>query len=105
MATNYEIIAQAIREKLQISATYQGHHRELCPHTLGKKSGRHQALFYQFGGSSSQGPVRPGSGNNWRCIPIDGLTNIKLCAGEWYTSDNHSRPQTCVDQIDLEVQF
>lgn len=37
MSNNYELIAKAIREKLQITAVYQGHYREMCPHALGKK--------------------------------------------------------------------
>lgn len=37
MTNNYELIARAIREKLQIIAVYQGHYREMCPHALGKK--------------------------------------------------------------------
>ncbi|ELN4236127.1 hypothetical protein [Klebsiella variicola] len=105
MTNNYELIARAIREKLQIIAVYQGHYREMCPHALGKKKGRQQALFYQFGGSSSKGQVTPNSPSNWRCIPIDGLTEIKLQAGEWHTAQNHSQAQTCIDIIDIEVQI
>jgi len=103
MSTNYELIARAIKEKLQITAMYQGFYREMCPHTLGSKNGRQQALFYQFGGDSSKGPVTPGSTYNWRCIQIDGLTDVTLRSGEWYTADNHSQNQTCVSQIDIEV--
>ncbi len=105
MASNYELIEQAIREKLQVTATYKGYYREMCPHALGVKNGRQQALFYQFGGESSKGMVTPGSTDNWRCIAIQGLANITLRAGEWYTAANHSRAQTCIDQIDIEVQL
>jgi len=104
MSTNYQLIEQAIREKLQITAIYQGYYREMCPHALGLKNGRYQALFYQFGGDSSKGPVTPGSTFNWRCIPIDGLIDIVLRSGEWHTAENHSRAQTCVDHIDIEVR-
>jgi len=103
MSNNYEIIAHAIKEKLQITAYYQGYYREMCPHALGSKKGRKQALFYQFAGESSRGTVLPGSTFNWRCIPVDGLTDIKLRAGPWHTAGNHSQAQTCVDQIDIEV--
>jgi len=104
MSNNYDLIARAIKEKLQITATYQGYHREMCPHALGSKNGRKQALFYQFGGDSSKGAVTPGSTFNWRCIPVDGLTDVTLKSGQWYTADNHSQAQTCVDQIDIEVR-
>lgn len=105
MPSNYELIERAIKEKLQVTAVYQDHYREMCPHALGTKAGRQQALFYQFGGMGSRGPVTPDSPNNWRCIPIEGLTNIELHAGEWHTADNHSRAQTCVDQIHIEVDL
>ncbi|HAW3089386.1 TPA: hypothetical protein JLR96_005105 [Escherichia coli] len=104
MSNNYDLIAKAIKEKLQVTAYYQGFYREMCPHALGSKKGRKQALFYQFGGESSKGTVTPGSTFNWRCIPIDGLTEATLQSGQWYTAENHSQAQTCVDQIDIEVQ-
>ncbi|TGG94371.1 hypothetical protein [Escherichia coli] len=104
MSNNYNLIAKAIKEKLQVTAYYQGFYREMCPHALGSKKGRKQALFYQFGGESSKGTVTPGSTFNWRCIPIDGLTEVTLQSGQWYTAENHSQAQTCVDQIDIEVQ-
>ncbi|EGP4234812.1 hypothetical protein IZS89_004663 [Escherichia coli] len=104
MYNNYDLIAKAIKEKLQVTAYYQGFYREMCPHALGSKKGRKQALFYQFGGESSKGTVTPGSTFNWRCIPIDGLTEVTLQSGQWYTAENHSQAQTCVDQIDIEVQ-
>lgn len=104
MPNNYDLIAKAIKEKLQVTAYYQGFYREMCPHALGSKKGRKQALFYQFGGESSKGSVTPGSTFNWRCIPIDGLTEVTLQSGQWYTAENHSQAQTCVDQIDIEVQ-
>ena len=104
MSNNYDLIAKAIKEKLQVTAYYQGFYREMCPHALGSKKGRKQALFYQFGGESSKGTVTPGSTFNWRCIPIDGLTEVTLQSGQSYTAENHSQAQTCVDQIDIEVQ-
>ncbi|HED4077960.1 TPA: hypothetical protein ACT3KR_003482 [Raoultella planticola] len=105
MTCNYDLIAKAIKEKLQVTAVYQGHYREMCPHALGKKRGKDQALFYQFGGNGSKGPVTPQSPSNWRCIPIDGLTDIKLQTGEWHTAQNHSQAQTCIDHIDIEVEI
>ena len=101
----YSIIRRAIVNKEQVIATYNGHLREMCPHVLGKKGGRDQALFYQFGGASSSGLGPAGSADNWRCIQVDKLTNVTTRKGPWYTAPNHSRPQTCVDQIDVEVTY
>ena len=105
MCDTYALIRQAIQNKQQVTATYHGHHREMCPHVLGMKGGRRQALFYQFGGSSSSGLAPAGSMDNWRCVIIDQLQNVSLRDGEWHSAANHSRPQTCVDQIDVEVEF
>ena len=105
MSSTYNIIRDAIVNKLQVVATYDGHVREMCPQVIGTKGGREQALFYQFGGTSSSGVIVPNSPRNWRCIPIDGLSNVSSRAGPWHTGGNHSKAQTCVDNVDVEVQF
>lgn len=101
---NYEMVKDAILNKRIIIASYDGYRREMCPHCIGWKNGRRQALFYQFGGGSSTGLGPPGSAANWRCIPIDGLRNVSVADGPWHTSPNHSRPNTCVDEVDVEVR-
>lgn len=103
MASAYTMIHEAIQNKRIITATYKGHYREMCPHVLGHKRGRPHALCYQFGGNSKSGLAPAGSGDNWRCVFVDELQNVKVQDGEWHTAPNHSRPQTCVDQIDIEV--
>ena len=103
---SYQIVRQAIIEKKQIHATYSGLHREMCPHVIGTKYGKQQALFYQFGGESSSRPIQPdGSKENWRCIEIAKLSNVRIVDGAWHTAPDHSRPQTCVGEIDVEVEF
>jgi hypothetical protein len=98
--TTYELIRRAIERREQVRAEYNGYRREMCPHVLGQKNGRAQALFYQFAGGSESGLEAVGSPENWRCIPVDGLTNVEVVAGTWYTAA-HSEPQTCVDDVDL----
>ena len=102
-SANYVTIRDAILNKQQVVATYQGHVREMCPHVIGTKGGREQALFYQFGGISSSGPIIQNSPKNWRCIPIEGLSNITVRSGAWHSGGNHSQAQTCVDDIDVEI--
>ena len=102
---NYPLIRDAIVSKKIVTGTYQDHYREMCPHVLGLKNDRRQALFYQFGGTSSSGLDPDGSAKNWRCIPIDDLQDVVVTDGEWHTAPNHTRPQTCVDEIDVEVDF
>jgi hypothetical protein len=75
----------------------------MCPHILGWKNGSERALLYQFGGSSSSGLEPAGSANNWRCVIVEQLLNITIRDGPWHTAPNQSRPQTCVDEIAVEV--
>lgn len=101
----YQIIRNAIANKQQVIAIYDNYHREMCPHAIGHKNGVEQALFYQFAGDTSKGPIVEQSRNNWRCITISKLQNVFVRDGEWHTYENHSRPNTCIDVIDLEVDF
>ena len=105
--TVYEIVRDAINSHKIITATYRGRVRVMCPHVLGTKRGREQALFYQFAGDSSSGLGPDGDPENWRCMFLDELSNVSSAdaTGEWHTAPNHSRPQTCVDQIAAEVAF
>lgn len=88
--STYELIKHAIQTKQQITAVYKGYYREMCPHALGLKNGKQQALFYQFGGQSSKGSVDSTSSNNWRCLRLDELEEVKIREGKWFTAENHS---------------
>lgn len=101
----YSVVRDAVVNKKQIIATYKGYHREMCPHVIGTKHGRQQALFYQFAGESKTGLEPDGSPNNWRCIFLDELDNVSARDGGWHSAANHSRPQTCVDVIEAAVAF
>jgi len=101
----YDLIHDAIERQVPISAVYQGRRRLLCPHVLGEDAGgKHQGLFYQFGGESGSRPIAAdGSPDNWRCLAIDKLTEIRVIGGQWHTAPNASRPQHCVKKIHVEV--
>jgi hypothetical protein len=99
----YAAIKEAIENKKIVTATYRGKTRIMCPHTLGTKRGRLQALFYQFAGESISGLGPDGDPENWRCMFLDELSECSISEGQWHTAPNHSRPQTCVDQIHIEV--
>jgi hypothetical protein len=101
----YDLITEAIRNRSQVWATYNGHERKMCPHALGSKNGRIQCFFYQFDGTSSKGLDRDGSRKNWRCIPIDGLENATVVDGPWHTAWNYSvDEQTCIDVVIIRVE-
>ena len=103
--TAYDVIHDAVVNRKVIRAIYHAHERVMCPHLLGTKNGRPQALFYQFAGHSSSRLDPDGSMNNWRCMFVDELSNIRSEDGTWHTAPNHSRPSTCVDTVDVEVEF
>lgn len=98
----YQIFREAVVNRKQVVCFYHGLAREICPHTLGYTNGREQALTFQFAGQSSSG-LPPGG--EWRCMKLDEVTGAKLRDGPWHTAPDHSRPQTCVKQIDVEVDF
>lgn len=102
MSDAYSIVRQAIIGKQQVIATYRGHRREMWPHVIGTKVGQRQALFFQFAGSSSSG-LPPGG--EWRCIPIDGLSDVSTQSREWHAGPTHTQEQTCVDAVDVEVAY
>lgn len=115
MSTVYELVREAVIEKLQVVAVYKGCTRQMCPHVLGWKrvAGRRgdgdsreaHALFYQFGGDSRSGLGPDGSPDNWRCIRVDQLRHVTLRRGPWHTAPNLVRPPTCVDEIDVAVSI
>jgi hypothetical protein len=100
--SNYSIIKEAIQNRKCITCNYNGYIRKMTPHVLGTKSGTEQSLFYQYGGESSSGlssnPIK-----NWRCIPVNKITNLSINSGTFQTANNHSIKQSCVDYIDIEV--
>lgn len=98
----YDLFRQAILGRKQITCMYQGHRRELCPHTLGHSEGEEMALSFQFAGGSSKG-LPPGG--QWRCMFLAEVTDAQIRDGEWHTSTGHSRPQTCVKDVDVEVDY
>ncbi len=99
---NYTLVRNAIVAKQIVTGMYHDHHREMCPHVIGLRGGRRQALFYQFAGSSSSGLPPDGE---WRCLQVDELKDVTVQDGEWRTSPSRIIPQTCVDEIDVEVKY
>lgn len=103
----YDLIRQAIADKQQIIAVYGGHMREMCPHAIGLgPKGNEQAIFYQFGGTSSKGDAsKMPEAEKWRCLPLEGLSDLVVRAGDWHTGGNHSIANTCIATLDLEVDY
>lgn len=104
MTTTYDTIREAIIDKKRVFARYKGRDRELCPHCIGWKNDKAHGLFFQCGGESSSG-LSKNPADNWRCMVIDDLENVRVVEGAWVTAENHSRPASCIDIIDVEVDY
>jgi len=97
---NYALIKQAILEKRQVRAHYDGGLREVCPHAIGTKGGQTRAFVFQFAGFSRRG-LPPGGG--WRCLPVDRLTDLSIHDGPWHTDEEAGDIGMCIDRIDIQV--
>lgn len=102
----YRLVWNAVSARRPMSALYHGHRRLFCPHRLGRNSaGQLRVLCYQYGGASESGLEPAGSAANWRCIVLEKLSRVELLeAGAWQTAPNHSRPQTCVPDADVDAE-
>lgn len=100
----YDLIKQAIQNRQCVTCTYNGFKRKMTPHVLGTKNGTRQALFYQYGGDSSSG-LSSDPTQNWRCIPVDKIKDLSINPDRFQTANNHSKTQSCVDTIDVEISY
>jgi len=97
-------VRAAIIHRRPIAALYRGRRRLLCPHLLGRNRQRRlQVLCYQYGGDSESGLDLVGAPDNWRCLAVENLSQLELLDGPWQTAENHSRPQTCIEEVELDV--
>ena len=101
-SATYDLVRAALIARQSIKADYDGHQRDLTPHVIGwNKGGGEQALFFQWGGGSASGLP---AGGMWRCLPLDGMTNVARQPG-WYVGTSKGiRPQSCVVTIDVSSE-
>ena len=96
----FRIFWAAILERQQLTFTYKGLDREVCPHILGHKEGEEKALVYQFAGESSgKLPAR----GQWKCLYVAEAKNIRPRKGKWHTGDRHMSRQRCIDAVFVDV--
>ena len=98
----YRRIRMAILAEQQITCTYRGRYRELCPHILGHTGGKEKLLAFQFAGESS---THLPPGGEWRCLSVRDMHSLKSRAGPWYAGTGHRREQTCVEQVDIDINI
>lgn len=94
----YSLFRKAILAEQQVTCTYDGRHRELCPHIIGtNRDGEEVVLAWQFAGESS------GALPQWRCLRLKNVRGARARAGKWYAGGSHQSTQTCATAIDLDI--
>lgn len=103
ISPKYDLIRKAVLERDSISARYQGYMRIFSPVILGTKGGAPHVLGYQFGGTSHEplGPI--GSRENWRCLRVGELTEVKVLPGIWNVAPRRKGVQNCIDRVDVSA--
>jgi len=95
----YELFAEAMAARRPVVCMYDGHPRAICPAILGHSDGHEKALTWQFEGSSSGGAVR----GDWKCFLVAKVGAAEIVDGTWQSGDSHMTSQTCVKDVDLDV--
>ena len=99
-SATYHIFRNAILGEEQVICTYEGRHRELCPHIIGtNKRGEEVVLAWQFAGESS------GRLPQWRCLRLANVQDAHARKGRWHEGGSHRSAQTCVSEIDLDINI
>lgn len=98
----YRMFREAILREHQVTCLYKGCRRELCPCVLGHTGGEEKALAFQFGGETNS--RLPPSGE-WRCLTLAQVRFARMRPGEWHEGSYHRRSQTCVTEVDLDINI
>jgi hypothetical protein len=102
VSQNYEKIWRAVRDRMQITCEYRARYREACPIILGYSvEGLERALVFQIGGQTSAGSKLPG----WRSFDLDDLRKLRLRKGPWIEGDRHTRTQSLIRFVDIDVNI
>lgn len=99
-SATYTLFRNAMLAEQQVSCTYDGRRRELCPHIIGaNKAGEEVVLAWQFRGESS------GKLPQWRCLKLAYVRDARARDGRWYEGGSHSSEQSCVAKIELDINI
>lgn len=92
----HKLLRTAMLQKKPIAAIYADHRRLLCPYVLGRnKRNQLSVLCYQYKGPSGRG---------WRCIAVEKLSEVEITDFPWQGGERHSRPQTCIEHVELDAE-
>ena len=99
-SATYKKLWRAVRERKQITCTFEGKYREACPIILGYASdGRERVLVFQFGGETSTRSKLPG----WRSFYVAAVKDLKLREGRWVEGATHRQAQSHIQFVDVDI--
>lgn len=101
-STTYRRLHDAMLKRMQVTCSYRGKYREVCPLVLGHKGGEEKCLVFQFGGETESALPRDGE---WRCFFVKEMRDLRVRKGLWHEGDSHARAQACVEIIDIDVNI
>jgi len=102
--SNHDILVKAILNKRSVTCYYKHLLRKMTPHVIGMKNGTEHVLSMQYDGESERG-LSTDLRQNWRCMFVENIENLVINNDDFYTADNHSQMQSCVDVVDTEVDY
>lgn len=99
----YQLLRQALLARQSCFCIYDNLERYFCPHVIGWKSGIEQVLVWQYGGSTSRGPIAPPG--QWKCLTIANMNSLTTTDQPWHAGEpgQTGRQTSCVDQIDEQI--
>ena len=104
-SASYAVFRDAILAEKQVVCSYEQRHREVCPLVLGtNKDGEEAVLVWQFAGEVGKGKRLP-QGGAWKCFRLAKVRNASGRVGPWYEGGSHAKAQTCVTNIDLDINI
>jgi hypothetical protein len=97
---SYDLVRDAIRDRISLTATYDRYVRFFSPHLLGKdSSGAPVVVAYQYGGGRRGGLPAAGA---WACFTLAGLSNVTRNADKWIAGPlTPPKPVHVLKQIDI----
>jgi hypothetical protein len=93
--TTWNVLHQALTERLAVRATYHDRLRIICPHAIGWKNGHPKALVYQ---TAILGP-HTHEPRGWRSLFVHEIQNPTLTDDQWHSADNYSPHTTGIDTL------
>ena len=98
----YRLFREAVLNEKQVTCSYLGRYRALCPVVIGHTDNQEKVLAYQFAGESTSRLPR---GGEWRCLDLAKVSDVRLRDGSWHEGAGHQSEQTCVREVDIDVNI